>query len=162
MPSVRSTERRSATLTLPPQSKERGNRDFIRSVNYQIEVPRVLRLYRYEKVPRQTLRFNRRNLFARDNYQCQFCQKHFPPAQLSLDHVLPRSRGGKTNWENVVCSCLKCNGRKGDRTPDEAGMRLAKRPVQPNQNPLLSLKLDNPRYASWKPFLKGHSTTAAS
>ncbi len=130
------------------------HRDFIRSVHYRIEAPRVVRLYRYDKVPRQVMRFNRRNLLARDNYQCQFCEQQFPPTQLSLDHVMPRSRGGGTNWENVVCSCLRCNSRKGNRTPDEAGMRLVRPPVRPQQNPALSIKLDSPRYESWRPFLK--------
>jgi len=122
-------------------------------------VPRVLRLHRYDKVPRPSLRFNRRNLFARDNYHCQFCDKQFPPGQLSFDHVIPRSRGGKTNWENVVCSCLRCNSRKGDRTPDEAGMKLSKKPVKPNQNPMLSIKLDNPKYECWRSFLGASKET---
>ncbi|MGI9516744.1 MAG: HNH endonuclease [Pirellulaceae bacterium] len=130
-------------------------REFIRSVSFQIEVPRVVRLYHYDKVPRQTLRFNRRNLFARDNHRCQFCETHYPASQLSFDHVLPRSRGGKTTWENVVCSCLKCNGRKGDRTPEEAGMQLVRKPVRPRHNPMLSIKLDNPKYECWRTFLNG-------
>ncbi len=131
------------------------HREFIRSVNFYLEVPRVVRLYHYDKVPRQTLRFNRRNLFARDGYRCQFCEIQFPTSQLSFDHVVPRSRGGQTTWENVVCSCLKCNGRKGDRTPEEAGMRLTKKPARPRHNPMLSIKLDNPKYEIWRTFLTG-------
>lgn len=130
------------------------HRDFIRSVNFRMEVPRVLRLHFYDKVPQQSLRFNRRNLFARDNHHCQYCSKQFPFSQLSFDHVLPRSRGGQTNWENVVCSCLRCNSRKGNRTPEESGMRLIQKPVKPKQNPMLAFKLDNPKYESWRSFLK--------
>jgi 5-methylcytosine-specific restriction endonuclease McrA len=136
-------------------------REFLRSVNFRIEIPRVVRLFRYDKVPRQVVRFNRRNLFARDNHQCQFCGKSFGVSQLSFDHIVPRSRGGKTTWENVVCSCLRCNSRKGDRTPDEAKMRLIRNPVRPRQNPLLSMKLENPKYDSWRTFL-GSPPTANS
>lgn len=141
-------------FVIADEDMDPGHREFVRSVNFAIEVPRVMRLYRYEKVPRQTLRFNRRNLFARDNYQCQFCEKQLPPSQLSFDHVLPRSRGGKTSWENVVCSCLRCNSRKGNRTPEEAGMKLVRKPVKPGQHPILSFQVkDDPRYESWGTFL---------
>ena len=129
------------------------HREFVRSVNFNMEVPRVLRLYTYEKVPQQTLRFNRRSLFARDDHQCQYCSKQFPFSQLSFDHVVPRSRGGDTTWENVVCSCLRCNSRKSNRTPEEAGMKLVRKPIKPKQNPLLVFKLDNPKYESWRSFL---------
>ena len=97
--------------------------------------------------------FNRRNLFARDSNRCQYCGRKFPPAELSLDHVMPRSRGGATNWENVVCSCVKCNVKKGGRTPEEARMHLIKPPAKPKRSPLLTVKLGNPKYRSWKSFL---------
>ena len=127
--------------------------DWIRCVNFAIQVPRVIRLTRFDRTPRQTLRFNRRNLLARDNHRCQYCGLSFPMNQLSLDHVVPRSRGGATSWENVVCSCVTCNTRKGGRTPREARMKLISQPVKPRCNPMLSLKLRNPKYASWKAFL---------
>jgi 5-methylcytosine-specific restriction endonuclease McrA len=127
--------------------------DFIRTASARIQAPRVIRLERYDKVPRRGVRFNRRNLFARDNFQCQFCGKSFPASQLSLDHVVPRSRGGQTTWENVVCSCLRCNSRKGDRTPEEANMRLLRSPVVPRQNPLIATRLENPKYDCWRPFV---------
>ena len=132
---------------------ETKGREFVRSVNFAIEIPRVLRLFRFDKVPRQTLRFNRRNVFARDSHQCQYCGHRFPPSQLSFDHVIPRSRGGDTDWHNVVCSCLRCNGRKGNRTPDEANMKLVRSPRRPKHNPILSSKLQNPKYDSWRSFL---------
>lgn len=127
--------------------------DWIRSVQFPIQVPRVLRLFRYDKIPVHSLKFNRKNLFARDNNRCQYCGKVYSLSHLSFDHVIPRSRGGTTCWENVVCSCLDCNGRKRDRTPEEAGMRLVRKPAKPKQNPLLSVKLENPKYESWKSFL---------
>ncbi len=127
--------------------------DWIRSVNFEIQVPRVIRLLSYDRLPRQTVRFNRRNLFARDSNRCQYCGKKFPTSELSIDHVVPRSRGGDTTWENVVCSCVRCNVRKGGRTPEEAQMRLVKAPVKPKRSPLVMLKLGNPKYEGWKMFL---------
>jgi 5-methylcytosine-specific restriction endonuclease McrA len=127
--------------------------DWVRSVNFVIQVPRVVRLLYYDRLPKQTIRFNRRNIFARDTNRCQYCGKKFPTSELSLDHVVPRSRGGETSWENVVCSCVKCNVRKGGRTPHEANMHLIKVPVKPKRSPLLSVKLGNPKYQSWKSFL---------
>ena len=133
---------------------ERGlHDDWVRTVQFEIQVPRIVRLMRYDRLPRQTLRFNRRNLFARDNHACQYCGRTFPMHQLSIDHVVPRSRGGETSWENVVCSCLNCNTKKGGRTPQEARMNLLRPPAKPTHNPLLAVKLTNPKYESWKTFL---------
>ena len=129
------------------------NEDWVRAVNFEIQVPRVIRLLFYERLPKQAVRFNRRNIFARDANRCQYCGKRFPTSELSLDHVLPRSRGGETSWENIVCSCVKCNVRKGGRTPHEAHMHLIRQPVCPKRSPILSLKLGNPKYESWKSFL---------
>lgn len=129
--------------------------DWVQAVNFRIQAPRVVRLLAFDRSPRQTLRFNRRNLFARDGHNCQYCGKNLPTQQLSLDHVIPRSRGGKTTWENVVSACVDCNTRKGSRTPSEARMKLIRRPVKPKYSPILAMKLGNPKYASWKPFLAG-------
>ena len=127
--------------------------DWIRSVNFSLQIPRVIRLLGYDKVPKQGLRFNRRNIFARDENSCQYCGHHFPSSELSLDHVVPRSRGGEMSWENIVCCCVSCNVRKGGRTPKEAHMKLIRPPARPKHNPLLTLKLGNPKYESWKTFL---------
>ncbi|MFK7769784.1 MAG: HNH endonuclease [Mariniblastus sp.] len=129
--------------------------EWVRSVNFSIRAPLIIRLNYYDKVPKLTLRFNRKNLFARDRNLCQYCGQSRPPSQLSFDHVMPSSRGGKTSWENVVCCCLACNGKKGDLLPEEAGMSLIQKPVRPRQNPLLSIKLNNPKYKVWRTFLKG-------
>jgi len=134
--------------------------DWIRSVSFQLQVPRVVRLLQYDRVPKHSLRFNRRNLFARDQHQCQYCGRHAPMTQLSLDHVVPRSRGGLTTWENIVCCCLFCNTRKGGRTPKEAHMTLLKQPKKPRFNPLLVRKLQNPKYESWKTFVRSMESAA--
>ncbi len=127
--------------------------DYIRTIHFEIQVPRVIRLLTYDRLPRTKVKFNRRNIFARDGNRCQYCGKRFPTGELSLDHVMPRSRGGGTDWENIVCACVRCNVRKGGRTPAEAGMRLTKVPVKPKTSPTLSLKLANRKYQSWKTFL---------
>ncbi len=127
--------------------------DWIRAVNFEIQVPRVIRLLTYDRLPKQAVRFNRRNVFARDGNRCQYCGRRFPTSELSLDHVIPRSKGGETTWENIVCSCVKCNVKKGGRSPQEAHMALVRHPVRPKRSPLLSIKLGNPKYESWKSFL---------
>ena len=127
--------------------------DWIKSVNFELQVPRVIRLLFYDKIPRRGPRFNRRNLFARDSNRCQYCGRSFSSSELSLDHIIPRSRGGETCWENVVCCCVECNARKGGRTPKESRMHLIRQPVRPKHNPLLTIKLGNPKYESWKAFL---------
>jgi 5-methylcytosine-specific restriction endonuclease McrA len=127
--------------------------DWIQAVNFRIQVPRVIRLLVYDRTPKQTVRFNRRNVFARDANHCQYCGRSFPTSELSLDHVIPRSQGGPTCWENIVCSCVGCNVRKGGRTPQQAHMKLVRPPAKPKRSPLLTLKLGNPKYESWKTFL---------
>ncbi|MBC18893.1 MAG: HNH endonuclease [Planctomycetaceae bacterium] len=127
--------------------------DWLQSVNFAVEIPRVIRLLSYDKIPRRGMRFNRRNVFARDENRCQYCGKRFSTSELSLDHVRPRSQGGDMGWENIVCCCVACNSRKGGRTPEQAGMRLVREPKRPQRNPLLCGKLKNPKYESWKAFL---------
>ena len=127
--------------------------DWLQSVNFAVEIPRVIRLLTYDKVPRRGMRFNRRNVFARDGNRCQYCGKRFATSELSLDHIRPRSQGGEMSWENIVCCCVECNSRKGGRTPQQAGMRLVRVPKPPSQHPLLRRKLKNPKYESWKAFL---------
>lgn len=127
--------------------------DWVQSVNFEIQVPRVVRLLRYERIPRNSVKFNRRNIFLRDEYVCQYCGRRHSAHRLSLDHVMPKSRGGPTTWENIVCCCLDCNVRKGGRTPHEAGMKLMKAPRKPARNPVLFQHLHSQKYASWRPFL---------
>lgn len=127
--------------------------DWIRTVRFQIAVPKIVRLLGYDRLPRQEVKLNRRNLFARDHNTCQYCGRRFSPSELSVDHVLPRSQGGGTNWENVVCACVRCNVKKGGRTPIQAGMHLITKPKRPRRSPVLTIKLSDSKYASWKQFL---------
>ncbi|MBY0587806.1 HNH endonuclease [bacterium] len=127
--------------------------DWIRTVSLEIEVPRIIRLHRYDRIPKQPVKFNRRNIFARDENRCQYCSKKFPTSELTLDHVLPRSQGGQTTWENIVCACVSCNVRKGGRTPEQAHVRLIRKPVRPKTSPALHVKLGHRKYHSWKTFL---------
>jgi 5-methylcytosine-specific restriction endonuclease McrA len=127
--------------------------DWVRTPTREIQAPRVIRLMSYDKVPRQTVKFNRRNIFARDGNQCQYCGKKFVLSELSLDHVTPRSQGGQTTWENIVCACVDCNVRKGGRTPKQATMSLIRKPEKPRRSPVLNLKLTQKKYRSWQSFL---------
>jgi 5-methylcytosine-specific restriction endonuclease McrA len=132
---------------------EAQRHDWVRTVRLQIAVPRVVRLLDYDRLPAQSVKLNRRNLFARDRNMCQYCGRHFPTSELSIDHVLPRSLGGKDTWENLVCACIRCNARKGGRTPEQARTPLIRKPVAPKRNPLIALRLGQDRYSSWKQFL---------
>jgi len=127
--------------------------DWIRTVRFDLVVPRIVRVLTFAKLPKQDVKFNRRNLFARDNNTCQYCGKRHGSSHLSLDHVIPRSLGGTTCWENVVCACLKCNVRKGGRTPSQAHLQLIHPPHKPRRNPVVSISLADHRYSSWRQFL---------
>lgn len=118
-----------------------------------IRVPRVLLLTAYERVPKRHVRFSRFNIFARDNNTCQYCSRRLPRTELNLDHVIPRSRGGTSTWENIVCSCHHCNRRKGGRTPEEAGMLLVKKARRPEWTPFSSEMFSLRRYREWMPYL---------
>jgi len=127
--------------------------DCIGTIERRIRIPRILVLQTYDRVPVGRIRFSRHNIFQRDNNTCQYCNKQLPRRQLNLDHVVPRSRGGKTNWENVVCSCIKCNFKKGGRTPSEAGMLLRKKAARPSWAELVQPLRLRARYREWLPFL---------
>lgn len=132
---------------------EPDRHDWVKTVRFEIAVPRIIRLLGYDRLPEQTVKLNRRNLFARDRNQCQYCGRHFPTSELSIDHVNPRSLGGLDSWENLVCACIRCNARKGGRTPEQAGMKMIRRPERPRRNPLITIRLGNEKYSSWKTFL---------
>jgi 5-methylcytosine-specific restriction endonuclease McrA len=132
---------------------EREKHEWVHCVRFELAVPRVIRLTCYDRLPKQSVRFSRRNIYARDRNRCQYCGKRFPSSELSLDHVVPRSQGGRTTWTNIVCCCIRCNTRKGGRTPAEARMKLITEPVRPKRSPAITLRLSNEKYASWKEFL---------
>jgi len=132
---------------------EPQNHDWVSTVNFYVAVPKIIRLLFYDRLPRTEVKFNRRNIFARDKNRCQYCGKKQPTSELSLDHVIPRSAGGKAVWANIVCACTDCNVKKGGRTPQQAGLTLIQKPAKPKHNPLVHVHLGSQRYSSWKQFL---------
>jgi 5-methylcytosine-specific restriction endonuclease McrA len=118
-----------------------------------IGVPKVILLPGFDRVPKRHIRYSRINVFARDKFTCQYCGEQPHRSQLNLDHVIPRSLGGRTTWENVVCSCVVCNRRKGGRTPQQARLRLMRAPSKPRWTPLMNHIGLSVRYNEWRPFL---------
>jgi 5-methylcytosine-specific restriction endonuclease McrA len=100
----------------------------IHSARHNLKLPSVIRLIEYRRIPHQTRALSRKNILMRDRYTCQYCLRTPPGVELTLDHVIPRSRAGETTWENLVACCHGCNNKKGNRTPEEAGMKLARAP----------------------------------
>lgn len=137
--------------------------EFVCSPSLKIKVPRVIVLMFYDKLPRREVRFSRKNIFERDNYTCQYCGikpptktqalKWMEKNQLNLDHIVPRSRGGKTLWSNIVTACYKCNSKKGNSTLEELGWKLRKAPTQPKWHPTLNISLRFIPHKEWVNFL---------
>lgn len=128
----------------------------VRGVSLRIQLPSVLRLLRHVRVKRAAsmLPFSRANVYARDNHRCQYCGNEFLPTQLTFDHVIPVARAGRKDWDNIVTCCIPCNRKKGDRLPEEAGMRLVRAPRRPHLPTVLTLTLARrPAPASWRHFL---------
>ena len=113
----------------------------IRSVSVVIRLPAVVRLLRWVRPRWQPIKFSRSNVYLRDTFRCQYCGVRGTGEDLNLDHVRPRSLGGLTRWENIVTCCVSCNRRKGNRTPEAAGMRLLKEPVKPTTLPGVSVEI---------------------
>ncbi len=135
--------------------RRRGEEElFVQTPNRAILVPKVVRLVRYDKLPVNQPKYSRKNVLARDEHHCQYCGRRFPVARLSLDHVVPKSRGGKSGWTNVVTACNDCNTRKGGRLPHEASMHLLREPRAPRRNPFVQHQLESRRYRLWREFLR--------
>ena len=124
---------------------------YVRSPSLHIAVPEVILLQSYDRVPAHEAPFTRRNLFLRDDYTCQYCGRKCASDVLSIDHVMPRSRGGPTTWENCVLACVACNAHKGNRTPKEVGLRLLRPPRRPRWTPYFNLR-NSQRLESWQQF----------
>ena len=127
--------------------------DWIGTTSGRLRIPRLLLLLRYSRVPGTTLRLSRRNVYLRDDYTCQYCGLRLASQELNLDHVTPRAHGGSASWENLVTSCRRCNFDKGSATPQDAGMRLRRRPMRPSWTVAAALATASQRYAEWEPFL---------
>lgn len=130
----------------------------IHTVKMRLRIPSVLLLRGFDRMPTKEVKFNRQNIFERDRYRCQYCGNVFHPRDLNLDHVIPRVHGGKTSWENVVTSCIKCNTRKANHLPHQAGMRLMRKPDRPKWRPFIVsvLSEESEIEQGWENFLKPH------
>jgi 5-methylcytosine-specific restriction endonuclease McrA len=124
---------------------------FIQAVRQRLRVPEVIALAAYDRLPSAAVSFSRRNIFKRDHYTCQYCGAQPGSEELSIDHVVPRSRGGQSSWENCVLACIPCNTRKADRLPRQAGMKLRKQPERPAWKPMYAR--ESVRIASWSRFM---------
>jgi 5-methylcytosine-specific restriction endonuclease McrA len=124
---------------------------FVQAVRFRLRVPEVLSLTRYDRPAHLYVNFNRRNLFKRDHSTCQYCGARPALSELTIDHVIPRSQGGVSSWENCVLACVSCNVQKANRTPEQARMKLRKHPTRPAWRPLYA---SHPvRIESWSKFL---------
>jgi 5-methylcytosine-specific restriction endonuclease McrA len=128
----------------------------IRAVSFSLRLPSVIRLLRYVRIKKRFdyVPFSRANIYARDGYTCQYCAHQLPTQELTFDHVVPVSQGGRKDWENIVTCCVSCNRRKGGRTPEEARMRLVKPPRRPDSAPAIRITIGL-RHApdSWRDYL---------
>jgi 5-methylcytosine-specific restriction endonuclease McrA len=134
-------------------SKRQPEEENIRTISLRIRIPRVIVLLLFDRMPKKDVKFTRHNIFERDRNTCQYCGKIFERKDLNLDHVIPRDRGGPTTWENIVCSCIKCNTRKANRTPAEAAMHLVRKPKRPKWRPFVQVNIGGSYHDSWKHFL---------
>jgi 5-methylcytosine-specific restriction endonuclease McrA len=122
----------------------------VHSVNSSMPLPSVVRINRYIRKPFRQITLNRKNILRRDRHICQYCGKNSKP--MTIDHIIPKSYGGDDSWENLVTACLACNNKKADRTPEEANMKLIRKPVKPGYLFYLQSIIRNP-HPSWKPYL---------
>ena len=128
------------------------NDHYVVTPSRNILIPHVVQLLIFDRLPRQEVKFSRGNIYLRDQNRCQYCGRKFSSSELSLDHVIPISRGGKSTWDNVVCACLPCNVRKGNKLLAECGIQLKRQPVRPRWHPLH--RLQGRAYPEiWKNFL---------
>lgn len=128
---------------------------FIHTPTLKIAIPEVIALRAFDKVPLREVTFSRRNIYEHYGYRCCYCGKRYPTQELNLDHIIPRSRGGRTDWMNVVTSCVRCNLKKGDRLPPEAGMRMVIAPSRPHGQARAALifRAPFPVRRSWQRFV---------
>ncbi len=134
-------------------SSREPSEEMVSTVSLRVRIPRVIVLVMFDRLPRKEVKFTRHNIYERDNNTCQYCGKIFDRKDLNLDHVIPRDKGGLTNWENIVCSCIRCNTRKANRLAHEVGMRLIRKPEKPRWQPFLHITFETKPHESWRHFI---------
>lgn len=128
---------------------------FVNSSRLKVVVPDILVLSKYDKLPRRDIKFTRQNVIVRDKYICAYCGKKFKMDKLTIDHIVPKSRGGTNQWDNTVSACKPCNSTKADRTPQEAGMSLLFTPTEPKWLDAFTKTINSPNIRpNWSTFLK--------
>lgn len=128
--------------------------NYERSIHPSWQMPAVVRLTHWISAHKHRIKFSRQNVIARDRWKCQYCGLRKPSSELTFDHVVPKSRGGRTEWDNIVMACVECNAAKADRTPREAGMRLRSKPVRPTWLPTFNMTLQQIQNvpAEWRDY----------
>lgn len=152
---VISWQRATTMLYLGKVEVLRSYDSWLRSASTRMRTPAVVRLTHFVRRHRARIAFSRRNVFLRDGYRCQYCEAPLPAHDLTTDHVIPRSLGGKTTWDNVVAACAPCNRKKGGRTPGQARMQLLRKPTRPANLPALAVQLSHASPPdAWREFLR--------
>jgi 5-methylcytosine-specific restriction endonuclease McrA len=126
---------------------------FIHTPSFRLLIPEVVLLTGFHRMPPRTVKFNRRNIYLRDHHTCQYCGVKPPKDELTIDHITPRCKGGRSTWENVVLACQKCNSRKGSKAPEDTGLRLRKTPKRPHWLSTLRVSLRGPERPIWQRFV---------
>lgn len=128
-------------------------KEVVCTVTCRFRVPEIIVLSLFDRLPKKQVKFTRENIYRRDSFSCQYCGLEFEPRELNLDHVVPRDKGGRTSWENVVTSCIPCNTRKGNKLPQEAKMFPRGEPKAPSWRPLFSTAPRPLPCESWRHFI---------
>lgn len=138
-------------LTTKAELVEKKDGFVLHSVRSDFPLPSIIRLSRFINIPRKRIELSRKNILRRDGYRCQYCGTY--STNLTVDHIIPKSRGGSDTWENLVAACISCNNKKGNRTPEEAGMKLINKPRKPNHIIFIKSFVGNAIDENWKPYL---------
>jgi 5-methylcytosine-specific restriction endonuclease McrA len=127
--------------------------EMVKTIAFKIRVPRIIVLVFFDRLPKKEVKFTRANIFERDKNTCQYCGRIFEKRDLNLDHVIPRDKGGLTTWENIVCSCIACNTRKGNRLAYQVQMQLIRKPGRPKWHPFANITFTGLLHESWRHFV---------
>jgi 5-methylcytosine-specific restriction endonuclease McrA len=137
-------------------NRDAAEMEIIRSISVSFGIPEIIVLSLFDRLPKKEIKFTRQNVFERDEYTCQYCGDRFESKELNLDHVIPREKGGKNSWDNIVTSCIRCNTKKANKLPHQANMHPFREPKAPRWRPFMCLAEKTARrkaYASWRYFL---------